>query len=91
MTSTTTKYFAGIVIILVHFHSQNVCNSNKAAILLLTGKIAASLKYTWRDHKTDEEILNKLKVTSVVDKITSHKTEWIQHKNRMPRSRLPVY
>jgi DNA-binding CsgD family transcriptional regulator len=32
-------------------------------------------KYTWRDHKTNEEILNKLKITPNVDKITSYKTE----------------
>jgi hypothetical protein len=46
-------------------------------------------KYTWRVHKTSEEILNELKVTSVLDKITSYKSDWIQHVNRMPRSRLP--
>jgi hypothetical protein len=46
-------------------------------------------KYTWRDHKTNADILNKLKVTSILDKITSHKMDWIQHINRMPRSRLP--
>jgi hypothetical protein len=46
-------------------------------------------KYTWRDHKTNEEILNELKVTSVLDKITSYKSDWIQHTNRMPRSGLP--
>jgi hypothetical protein len=46
-------------------------------------------KYTWRVHKTSEEILNELKVTSVLDKITSYKSDWIQHVNGMPRSRLP--
>jgi hypothetical protein len=46
-------------------------------------------KHTWRDHKTNEEILNKLKVTSILDKITSYKSDWIQHINRMPGSRLP--
>jgi hypothetical protein len=45
-------------------------------------------KYTWRDHKTNEETLNKLKVTPNLDKITSYKTEQIQHVNRIPRSRL---
>jgi hypothetical protein len=30
-------------------------------------------KYTWKDHKTNEEIINELKVTSVLDKITSYK------------------
>jgi hypothetical protein len=46
-------------------------------------------KYTWRDHRTNEEILNELIVTSILDKITSYKGDWIQHMNRMPRSRLP--
>jgi hypothetical protein len=47
-----------------------------------------TLKYTWRDHKTNEEILNELEVTSILDKITSYKSDWIQHINGMPRSRL---
>jgi hypothetical protein len=38
-------------------------------------------KYTWRDHKTNEEIINELKVTSLLDKITSYKRDWIQHIN----------
>jgi hypothetical protein len=46
-------------------------------------------KYTWRDHKTNEEILNKLKETSISVKIISDKSDWIQHINRMPRSRVP--
>jgi hypothetical protein len=46
-------------------------------------------KYTQRDHKTKEGILNKLNVTSILDKIASYKSYWIQHVNRMPRSRLP--
>jgi hypothetical protein len=48
-----------------------------------------TVKYTWRDHKTNKKLLNKLKVTSILDKITSYKSDWIQHINRMPRSRLP--
>jgi hypothetical protein len=46
-------------------------------------------KYTWRDYKTNEEISKELRVTSVLDKITSYKGDWIQHVNRLPRSRLP--
>jgi hypothetical protein len=46
-------------------------------------------KYTWRDHKTNEEVLNELKVMSVLDKITSYRSDWIQNINQMPRSRLP--
>jgi hypothetical protein len=37
----------------------------------------------------NEEILNELKVTSILDKITSYRSDWIQHINRIPRSRLP--
>jgi hypothetical protein len=36
-----------------------------------------------------EEMLHELKVTSILDKITTFKSDWIQHVNRMPRSRLP--
>jgi hypothetical protein len=46
-------------------------------------------KYIWRDHKTNEEILNEHRVTSILGKITSYKRDWTQHINRMPRSRLP--
>jgi hypothetical protein len=46
-------------------------------------------KYTWRDHKTNEEILNEFKVTSILDKITSYRNKWIEHVNRIPRYRLP--
>jgi hypothetical protein len=46
-------------------------------------------KCIWRDHKTNEEIINELKVTSILDKITNYKRDWIKHINRMPRSRLP--
>jgi hypothetical protein len=46
-------------------------------------------KYTWRDHKTNEEILNELKVTSILDKIPCYKSDWTQHITRMPRSGLP--
>jgi hypothetical protein len=45
-------------------------------------------KHIWRDHKTNDEILNKLKVTSGLDTITSYKSDWVQHVNQIPRSRL---
>jgi hypothetical protein len=41
------------------------------------------------NHKTNEAILNELTVTLILDKITSYETEWIQHINQVPRSRLP--
>jgi hypothetical protein len=46
-------------------------------------------KYIWRDHKTNEEILNELKATSILGKITRYKINGMQHINRMARSRLP--
>jgi hypothetical protein len=46
-------------------------------------------KYTYRDHKANEEISNELKITSILDRITSYKSDWIQHVSRTPRSRLP--
>jgi hypothetical protein len=36
-----------------------------------------------------KKILNELKVTSILEEITSYKNDWIQHINPMPRSRLP--
>jgi hypothetical protein len=46
-------------------------------------------KYTYRNHKTNEELLYELKVTSILEKIISYKNGWIQNINRMPRSKLP--
>jgi hypothetical protein len=47
--------------------------------------VRKTAKYTWRDHNTNEKILNIVKVTSILDKITSFKSDWIQHVKRMPR------
>jgi hypothetical protein len=43
---------------------------------------------TWRDHKTNEKVLTELNVTSILEKIASYKSDWIQNINRMPRSKL---
>jgi hypothetical protein len=51
--------------------------------------VRKTAKYTLRDHNTNEKILNELKVTSILEKITSYKSDWIKYVNRMPRSRLP--
>jgi hypothetical protein len=51
--------------------------------------VRKTAKCTWRDHKTNEEILNELKVTSILDNFTSYKSDWTQHVRRMPTSRLP--
>jgi hypothetical protein len=53
------------------------------------GVYAKDCRYTWWDHKTNEEILNELKVTSILGKIISYSSDCIQHINRIPRSILP--
>jgi len=45
--------------------------------------------YTWTDYKTNTQIANKLKITPILEKLFEYKRNWIQHVNRMPRSRLP--
>jgi hypothetical protein len=37
----------------------------------------------------NEEILNEVKVTPILDEITSYKSDRTQHVNRISRSRLP--
>ena len=45
--------------------------------------------YTRTDYKTNTQIVNKLKITPILDKLLEYKRNWIQHVNRMPRNRLP--
>ena len=35
------------------------------------------------------QIVKKLKITLIFDKLLEYKRNWIQHVNRMPRNRLP--
>jgi hypothetical protein len=65
--------------------SQDKCRLTAAEMKFMR----KTAKYTWRDRKTNAEILNEFEVISILDKITSYKSDWIQHVNRMPRSRLP--
>jgi hypothetical protein len=44
-------------------------------------------KYTRPDYKTNEDILSKLKINSVLKKIKNYRDEWVQHVRRMYRSR----
>jgi hypothetical protein len=46
-------------------------------------------KYTWQDHKRNQEIMKKLKTNPVLGKINNFKEKWIRHVHRMERSRLP--
>jgi hypothetical protein len=52
---------------------RKLCNT--LALLSLNFRKLSLCGRLWRDHKTNEEILNKLKVTLILDKITSYKTE----------------
>jgi len=46
-------------------------------------------RYTWTDYKRNAQITKELKITPILDKLLEYKRSWIQHVNRMPRSRLP--
>ena len=46
-------------------------------------------KYTWQDHKRNEDILTELKVVPALEKIYDYRNKWSQHVDRMTRSRLP--
>jgi hypothetical protein len=77
-------------VLLYDSKTQTVKSKDKSRVTAVEIKfMKKTAKYTWRDHETNEEILNELKVTSILDKITGYKSDWIQHVNRMPRSRLP--
>ena len=44
--------------------------------------------YTWTYYKTNAQIAKDLKITLILDKLLEYKRSWIQHVNRMPRSRF---
>jgi hypothetical protein len=46
-------------------------------------------KYTWQDHKRNQDITEELKIQPVMEKINNYKNKWIQHVRRMDRARLP--
>jgi hypothetical protein len=46
-------------------------------------------KYTWQDHKINQEIMKELKTNPVIEKINNYKEKWIQCVHGMERSRLP--
>jgi hypothetical protein len=46
-------------------------------------------KYTWQDHKRNQDITEELKIQQVLEKINNYKNKWIQHVRRMDRVRLP--
>jgi hypothetical protein len=48
-------------------------------------------KYTWQDHKRNQDITEELEIRSVMEKINNYKNKWIQHVRRMDRAGLTCY
>jgi hypothetical protein len=46
-------------------------------------------KYSWKDHKRNQDITEELKIQPVMEKINSYNNKWIQYVRRMDRARLP--
>jgi hypothetical protein len=46
-------------------------------------------RYIWTDCKTNAQIAKELKITPILDKLLEYKRNWLQHVNRIPRTRLP--
>jgi hypothetical protein len=46
-------------------------------------------KYTWQDHKNNEDSLSQLKITPAVKKIQKYRNKWIGHVRWMDSDRLP--
>jgi hypothetical protein len=86
---TRIKLYTTLALPVLLYGSETWTGKSKDKSRLTTAEMRFMQKtanYTWRDRKTNEEILKELKI---LDKITSYKSDWIQHINRMPRSRLP--
>jgi hypothetical protein len=45
--------------------------------------------YTLLDHKKNEDILQELNTTPVLEKITKYRHNWVKHVHRMNNSRFP--
>jgi hypothetical protein len=45
--------------------------------------------YTLLDHNKNEDILQELNTTSVLEKITKYRHNWVKHIHRMNNSRFP--
>ena len=46
-----------------------------------------TVKYTWQDYKTYDDVLSEREINPVVKKIQSHKNKWIQHVRQTDRDR----
>jgi hypothetical protein len=74
--------------VLLNSENWTVKSKDKSRLTAAEMRLRKTAKYTWRDHKASEEMLNKLKISSILDKITSYKSDWILNVNRIPSSRL---
>jgi hypothetical protein len=62
------------------YGSENWTVKSKVKSRLIAAEIRfmrKAEKYTWSDHKTNEEILTDLKVTSILIKSKGYKNYWI--------------
>ena len=50
--------------------------------------MSRTVKYTWQDYKTNDDILSGLKINPVMKKIQNYRNKWIRVR-RMDRDRLP--
>jgi len=46
--------------------------------------------YTLYDHKRNDYIRRKLRITGVPDKTDEYRRNWLSHLQRMPRNRIPL-
>ena len=46
--------------------------------------------YTLYDHKTNDYIRCKLRITGIIDKIDEYRRNWLSHLQRMPQNRIPL-
>jgi hypothetical protein len=46
-------------------------------------------RYIWTNYKTNIEIAKEINITQFLDKIQEYNRNWLQHVNRMARTRLP--
>jgi len=75
------------VLIFLHFHMALQRRRNEAAEMKLLRPLAG---YTLYDHKTNDYIRRKLRITGILDKIDEYRRNWLSHLQRMPQNRIPL-
>jgi hypothetical protein len=61
---------------------------DKYMVISVEMEFMRTAKYTWKDYKTNDDILTELKINSVVKKIQNYRNAWVDVW-RMDRDRLP--